>query len=117
MNPVIETIVYPIKDIARAKKMFSRLLDIEPRVDKPYYVGYQVGNMEIGLAPNGNSQAEPGPTIFYTVEDIEQSLQILLDAGGKTIQEPKDVGGGKLVATVRDPEENVIGLIQMPSGA
>jgi predicted enzyme related to lactoylglutathione lyase len=29
-------------------------------------------------------------------------------------QEVKDVGGGKLIASVKDPDGNVIGLIQSP---
>jgi hypothetical protein len=35
-----------------------------------------------------------------------------VSAGARPVQEPKDVGGGKLVATVRDADDNVIGLIQ-----
>jgi predicted enzyme related to lactoylglutathione lyase len=114
MNRGVETILYPVKDINRAKKMFSRLLNVEPEVDQPYYVGYQLGNQQIGLVPNGHSQGNEGPTVYYTVSDIQQSKQLLLEAGGKIIQDIRDMGGGKLVATVCEPEGNIIGLIQMP---
>lgn len=116
MNEGIETILYPVKDIGRAKKMFSKLLEIEPHVDEPYYVGFQVGNQEIGLVPNGQSQGMNGTTAYYHVSDIRKSQQILLDAGGKVLAEIRDVGGGKLVASIQGPEGNVIGLIQMPDG-
>jgi predicted enzyme related to lactoylglutathione lyase len=37
-------------------------------------------------------------------------------AGAETLQEISDVGGGKLIATVKDTDGNVIGLLQMPDG-
>jgi predicted enzyme related to lactoylglutathione lyase len=52
-------------------------------------------------------------TIGYRqVGDIKQSLQSLLDAGAQVQQDVKDVGGGKLIAWVRDADGNVIGLLQ-----
>jgi predicted enzyme related to lactoylglutathione lyase len=35
-------------------------------------------------------------------------------AGAQAQQEVKDVGGGKLIASVKDADGNVIGLIQSP---
>ncbi|MGH4020851.1 MAG: VOC family protein [Pseudonocardiaceae bacterium] len=40
------------------------------------------------------------------------SVKALLDAGAEAQHEVKDVGGGKLIASVRDADGNVIGLIQ-----
>jgi hypothetical protein len=39
-------------------------------------------------------------------------VKALLDAGTEAQQEVKDVGGGKLIASVKDADGNVIGLIQ-----
>jgi predicted enzyme related to lactoylglutathione lyase len=114
MNQGIGTIIYPVKDITRSKKLFTRLLKVEPIMDEPYYVGYKVGNQDIGLDPNGYSQGITGPIGYYHVSDIKKSLQILLDAGAKVLQDVRDVGGGKLIASVKDLEGNLIGLIQMP---
>jgi predicted enzyme related to lactoylglutathione lyase len=114
MNQGIGTIIYPVKDINRAKKMFSRFLEVEPYADMPYYVGYKVGNLEIGLDPNGFNQGMTGPITYYHVTDIRKSMQALIDEGAQKLQDIKDVGGGKLIATVKGPEGNVMGLIQMP---
>jgi predicted enzyme related to lactoylglutathione lyase len=51
---------------------------------------------------------------FWHVSDIENSLQLVLNAGGQMQQAVRDVGGGKLVATAKDAEGNLIGFIQMP---
>jgi catechol 2,3-dioxygenase-like lactoylglutathione lyase family enzyme len=42
MNQGIRTILYPVKDLAKAKALYSKLLGIEPIADQAYYVGFQV---------------------------------------------------------------------------
>ena len=52
------------------------------------------------------------PVAHWHVPDIEAKLAELT-AAGATIKDPaRDVGGGRLVATVTDPDGNVLGLIQ-----
>jgi predicted enzyme related to lactoylglutathione lyase len=114
MNKGIQTVIYPVKDIAKAKKLFSALLGIKPFMDEAWYVGFKVGDQEIGLDPNGHKQGLKGPLDYYHVDDIRESLQSLLDSGAQVFQEIKDVGGGKLVASVKDLDGNLIGLIQLP---
>jgi len=114
MNQGIRTFIYPVKDIARAKMLYSKLLGIEPYVDEAYYVGFRVGDQEIGLDPNGHNAGMTGPVGYWHVNDIKKSLRLLLDAGAEMQQEVKDVGGGKLIASVRDADSNIVGLIQPP---
>ena len=109
MNEGVKTIVYPVKDIAQAKALFTALLGKEPYADQPYYVGYKIGDQDIGLDPNGHKH---GTTPYYQVDDIRKTLQSLLDAGAQTVQDVQDVGGGKLIAVVKDAEGNIIGLSQ-----
>ena len=109
MNQGITTVIYPVKDSARAKAFFRELLGVEPYADDSYYVGFKVGNQDIGLDPNGHQE---GMTVYYHVDDIQKSLKTLVDAGAKTIQEVKNVGGGRLIASVKDENGNIIGLIQ-----
>ncbi len=109
MNQGITTVIYPVKDLARAKALFRELLGVEPYADAPYYVGFKAGNQDIGLDPNGHKD---GMKPYYHVDDIKKSLQLLVDAGAKTLQEIKDVGGGRLIAYVKDENGNIIGLIQ-----
>jgi predicted enzyme related to lactoylglutathione lyase len=114
MSQGFNLLVYPVKDIAQAKTLYSTLLGREPYVDAPYYVGFRVGDQEIGLDPNGHSQGMAGPLGYWQVDDIAATLQQLLDAGAETQQEIKDVGGGKLVAWVKDADNNATGLMQAP---
>jgi len=112
MNQGISLIVYPVKDVNEAKKLFGAFLGVEPYADAPYYVGYKVGDQEIGLDPRGSSA---GPIAYREVTDIKASLKALSDAGAQLQQDVKDVGYGRLIATVKDAAGNTIGIMQNPS--
>lgn len=104
----ISIIVYPTKDVQKSKQFFNTYLGTEPYVDSPYYVGYKVGDLELGLDPNGTA------VISYTeVDDIKASLQTLKDAGGEVVKDVTDVAEGLLVAQVQI-DGNTVGLRQQP---
>ena len=42
MDQSIRTVVYPVKDFAKAKVFFRELLGVEPYADEPYYVGFRL---------------------------------------------------------------------------
>ena len=52
-----------------------------------------------------------GPVSYWHVADITQTIADLLATGAQEQQAVTDFGG-RLVATVKDPDGNVIGLIQ-----
>ena len=107
-------IIYPVKDILQAKTAYAKFLGVAPYADTPYYVGYKIGDQEIGLDPHGHNQGMTGPIAYWYVDDIKKSLQSMLEAGAQTQQDIRDVGGGKLIARVKDADGNVTGLVQMP---
>jgi predicted enzyme related to lactoylglutathione lyase len=110
-------VLYPVKDLDKAKVTFTALFGVGPHVDSPYYVGYAIDGHEIGLVPSGHDQGMTGPEPFYDVEDINATLTALQGAGAVVVQEPTDVAAGLLVAKVRDTEGNIIGVKQPPVGA
>jgi predicted enzyme related to lactoylglutathione lyase len=104
----IKLLVYPVKDVEKAKAFYGKFLDTEPYVASAYYVGYKVGEIEVGLDPNSTV----GPIAYTDVNDINSSLQEITKAGAKIVQDVKDVGGGLLIAQVKDPDGNVVGFRQ-----
>lgn len=106
----IQVLVYPVKDVEKAKKFYSAFLGTEPYVDGAWYVGYKVGDLEIGLDPNSTD----GPIAYTDVDDIEASLKEMTAAGGEITQEPKDVAAGLLIAKFKDADGNVAGFRQQP---
>lgn len=108
----IKTILHPVSDLAAAKAVYTALIGIPPQSDAPYYVGYEAEGQHIGLVPNGGPQGMTSPVAYWHVPDIEAKLAEVT-AAGATVKEPvRDVGGGRLVATIGDPDGNVLGLLQ-----
>ncbi len=107
----IRTVIYPVTDLARSTALFGALLGTGPTHEAPYYVQFDVDGQSIGLDPHGHKD---GATGYVHVDDVAATLKALVEAGARTVQEPRDVGGGTLVATVKDADGNLIGLRQAP---
>jgi predicted enzyme related to lactoylglutathione lyase len=108
----IKTVLHPVSDLTRAKPVYAALLGVPPQADSSYYVGFDADDQHIGLVPDGGPQALSSPVAYWHVPDIEAKLAEVTAAGATVKERPHDVGGGRLVATVTDPDGNVLGLIQ-----
>jgi predicted enzyme related to lactoylglutathione lyase len=104
-----QLIVYPAKDLEATKQLFTALLGCEPYADSPYYVGYRTPGREVGLDPNA---AVEGPIAYWDTDDIAGKVAALTDAGWQVVSEPRDVGGGLLVAQLADGSGTTVGLRQ-----
>jgi predicted enzyme related to lactoylglutathione lyase len=107
-----DTILYPTTDLAAAKAYYTELFGVGPDMDQPYYMSFTVNGLHVGFDPNGHKRGFTGPVSFWNVEDIKETVQKLVDGGGTVVEEPHNVGGGKLVATVKDADGNLTGLMQ-----
>jgi predicted enzyme related to lactoylglutathione lyase len=112
MDITVKTVLHPVSDLAQAKAVYAALLGVPPTADAPYYVGFDVGGQHIGLVPGGGPQNMTSPVAYWHVPDIEAKLAEVTAAGATVKDAPRDVGGGRLVATVTDPDGNVLGLLQ-----
>ena len=108
----IKTVLHPVSDLAAAKAVYAALLGVPPQVDEPYYVGFEAAGQHIGLVPGGGQQGMTSPVAYWHVPDIEAKLAEVTAAGAAVKEPPRDVGGGRLVATFTDPDGNVLGLLQ-----
>jgi predicted enzyme related to lactoylglutathione lyase len=110
----IKTVLHPVSDLAAAKPVYAALLGVPPQHEADYYVGFDVAGQHIGLVPGGGPQGLTSPVAYWHVSDIEAKLAEVTAAGGSVKDSARDVGGGRLVATVTDPDGNVLGLLQDP---
>jgi predicted enzyme related to lactoylglutathione lyase len=111
----IKTVLHPVTDVDKAKAVYAALLGLQPQHDAPYYVGFDTEGQHIGLVPNGAQQGMTSPVAYWHVADIEAKLAEVTAAGAVVKEAPHDVGGGRLTATVTDPDGNVLGLLQDPA--
>ncbi len=108
----LRTVLHPVTDLTTAKAVYTALLGVAPQTDGPYYVGFDVDGQHIGLVPGGGPQGMTSPVAYWHVPDIETTLAAVTTAGATVQEAAHDVGGGRLIATVTDPDGNVLGLLQ-----
>ena len=108
----IKTVLHPVTDLTKAKAVYTALLGVIPHTDESYYVGYEAEGQHIGLVPAGGPQGLTSPVAYWHVPDIEAKLAEVTAAGGTVTEPAHNVGGGRRVAAVTDPDGNVLGLIQ-----
>src|SRR5947209_20601853 len=108
----IKTVLHPVSDVAAAKAVYAALLGMPPQADSSYYVGFDAEGQHIGLVPGGGPQGLESPVAYWHVADIDAKLAELTAAGASVKEPAHGVGGGRLVATVTDPDGNVLGLLQ-----
>jgi len=112
----LRTVVYMVPDLAQAKEWYCSNFGIEPYFDEPFYVGFTVGGYELGLHPydeNGNAHSIGG-TAYWGVDDVAEAYNKLIAAGATPLEAPANVGGDIVIASVRDPWGNPLGIIYNP---
>src|ERR1700759_414704 len=110
----IKTVLHPVSDLDAAKAVYAALLGVAPTADADYYVGFDAEGQHIGLVPAGGPPGMTSPVAYWHVSDIEAKLAEVTAAGGAVKDSPREVGGGRLVATFTDPDGNVLGVLQDP---
>jgi predicted enzyme related to lactoylglutathione lyase len=108
----LRTVVYNAPNLTASKNWFSKALDQDPYFDEPYYVGYNIGGYELGLDPDQTGSGHG--TVYWGVSDIELAVERLITAGAEIVDGIREVGGGIRLATVREPQGNILGVIENP---
>jgi len=112
----LRTTIYKVADLDDAKTWYTKAFGVNPYFNEPFYIGFNIGGFELGLLPEDSPISEKPDTVlsYWGVEDIQTVYQHLLDCGATEHQAPTNVGGELMVATVRDPWGNVVGVIYNP---
>jgi|SRR5690606_9435786 len=112
----LRTAIYQVKDIAAAKNWYAAAFNTQPYFDEPFYVGFDIGGYELGLQPENNPPQSKAESVvaYWGVDDLRTAYLHFIKSGAVAFEEPADVGGGIAVAKVKDPWDNIIGLIYNP---
>ena len=112
----LRTTIYKVADIQAAKKWYAKVFQTQPYFDEPYYVGFNIGGYELGLQPEGKAVDDKPDSVvaYWGVADVQKTVKDFLASGATEHEKPQDVGEGIIVASVKDPWKNVIGLIYNP---
>jgi len=113
------------KDAAKLQSYYAEMFgwEIATNPDAPmnYGVVARDGNTNaegagIGGGVGGGMDGQAGHVTFYVeVPDVEAGLAKAESLGGTRLMGPVDVPGGPVIGTFKDPEGNMIGLVEPAS--
>lgn len=112
----LRTTVYMVANLAEAKLWYAKAFNTEPYFDEPFYVGFNISGYELGLLPEEKPTIEKPESsiVYWGVEKIDESYNHFIELGATEHEKPNNVGGDLMVASVRDPWGNIIGIIYNP---
>lgn len=111
----LRTTIYKVSDLAKAKQWYSQAFECEPYFDEPFYVGFDIQGYELGLQPEENPLSKSDAVVSYWgTNAIDDEFQRFLSLGATEHEAPQKVGDEIVVGSVKDPWDNVIGLIYNP---
>lgn len=111
----LRTVIYKVPNLEDAKTWYAKAFKKEPYFDQPFYVGFSIGGYELGLLPEeDDSQKASNVLSYWGVDDIKAEYERLLNLGAVEHEAPNNVGEEIMVATVKDPWGNLLGIIYNP---
>jgi lactoylglutathione lyase len=118
MNKILglRTAIYRVSDINAAKKWYTKVFETQPYFDEPFYVGFEIGGFELGLQPEDKPVIDKKESVvaYWGVNDVRKEYDSFIASGATEYEKPTEVGGDIIVASVKDPWGNIIGLIYNP---
>lgn len=111
----LNSVIYPVNDIQKAKDWYGKILNMEPSFDSSFFVTFTIKGNELSLdSRRKNTGSTNNNTIAYwSVDDIESVYKRLIDFGAVEYTEINDFYEKDYIsriAAVSDPFGNIIGI-------
>jgi lactoylglutathione lyase len=112
----LRTAIYHVSELAQAKEWYTNAFGTPPYFDEPFYVGFNIAGYELGLLPaeKGTGENSTGVVAYWGVSDVQMEFARFLSLGATAFEKPTNVGGDIVIASVKDPWGNVVGIIYNP---
>ncbi len=113
----LRTTMYRVANMQDGKAWYSKVFGEAPYFEAPSYIGFNIEGYELGIIPDENPELTKTTNVisYWGVDNVEEEFKRLLALGASVYEKPQDVGGDIIVATVKDPWDNVLGIIYNPS--
>jgi lactoylglutathione lyase len=114
-------VTFYVSDLEKAAKFYKKTLGLDRKYEFSSYIGFQCGNLEIGLVPKPQGKAraqkqtvgEKGPSVEFLVDDVDKTYTELRRKGARVTEELHDEAWGGRQAAFTDPDGNVLEFVQI----
>lgn len=100
------------------RHFYVEVLGLTPRSDRTGFVNFEFGEQRLTVAVHSElSDVNPNPLhvmVNLIADDIRAAFDETVDRGALALRPPQAEKWGGKVATLQDPDGNIIQLIQLP---
>ena len=103
------------------RSFYVEVLGLVPRSDRPNFVNFELGDQRLTITVHSELA---GPTtdplhmmINLATSDIHSDHAAAVDAGARSMRPPEQESWGGIVATLVDPDGNIVQLLQLPESS
>jgi uncharacterized protein len=127
MNPVVH-FEMPAEDKKRMIEFYAKVFGWQSEISGPEMGGYVVvkttesdeksgrpkmpGAINGGFYQKDKSMPDPHPSIVISVNNIQEHIKKITEAGGKIVNGPDDIPGVGIYASFIDTEGNRVSILQ-----
>lgn len=114
----LSTVSFWAADHAAARAWYTEFLGFAPYFERPGYIEFRIGDYqhELGIidsryAPPGMAKTPGGEIVYWHVDDLQATLNRLLELGAQSYGPVTTHGDGFVTASVIDPFGNILGIM------
>lgn len=110
----LDTVIIFTNQMAQLASWYQEALGLGPFASSPDHLGQHLGSVYLGFDQIGEGAADvaAGVTLWFEVEDIQSTFERLVERGAKVRYPPTEKPWGPILASVYDPDGNIIGIAQ-----
>ena len=110
----LETVIVFTRNMEALARFYQKGLDLGTYERSPGHMGQKVGDVYFGFDQNDDlaEAGRAGATLWFTVDDIQATFDRLVALGARENYPPTRKPWGALLASVLDPDGNLLGLSQ-----
>ena len=105
-------------NLARLREFYCGTLGLEPHSDRDYFVSFKWGGLRFAIGSHDSVHGQsPDPfriMVNFDVDDIHAIYNTLVAAGVEFIRPPEKEHWGGWVASFKDPDGNIIQVLEQP---
>ncbi len=108
-------------DVERLAAFYTDVLEMTPRSVRPEFVAFEFGNVRLSIGRHqqvfGKARDPYRVMVNLAVGDIHQAYARLQEKGVSFLRPPEREQWGGWMATFKDPDGNILQLLQLSSPA
>ncbi len=112
VGAALETVIIFTRRMETLASFYQTAFGLGEFLRSPGHIGMRIGPVYLGFDQVEAGASGNAISLWFTVDDIDQSFEKLVDMGAEIRYAPAHTPWGGLLAAVYDPDGNMIGLSQ-----